>query len=61
MFDNLILIVGLVSGIATLISFLIDKANLGGKYIHAAYVFCVTVLASVLVISVSTSQLENKI
>jgi len=60
LFDNLILIVGLVSGIATLISFLIDKANIGGKYIHALYVFCVTVLASVLVISVSTSQSENE-
>lgn len=60
MFNNLILIVGLVSGIATLISFLIDKANLGGKYIHATYVFCVTVLASVLVISVSASQSENE-
>lgn len=60
MFDNLVLIVGLVSGIATLISFLIDKANLGGKYIHAVYVFCVSILVSVLVISISTSQSENE-
>lgn len=60
MFDNLVVIIGLVSGVATIISLLIDKANLGGKYIHAIYVFAVTILASTLTISVASSKAENE-
>ena len=44
---------------ATIISFLIDKANIGGKYIHAAYVFVVTILASTLAISAASNKVEN--
>ena len=59
MLNNVVIIVGLVSGIATIISFLIDKANLGGKYVHSIYVCVVTILASILAISASSSKIEN--
>jgi hypothetical protein len=55
----MIIIIGLVGGVASIISLLIDKANFGGKYIHAMYVFAVTILASTLVISVALSKTEN--
>ncbi|KPG94606.1 hypothetical protein [Pseudomonas sp. RIT-PI-r] len=46
MYDNVIVTIGLVSGVATIISLLIDKAGYGTKKYHAAYVFFVAVLAS---------------
>lgn len=60
LFDNVVLIIGLISGVATIISFLIDKAKVGGKYIHALYVFVVTILASTLAISIASSKADNE-
>lgn len=58
--DSLILMIGVVSGIATIISFLMEKANVRGKWVHAAYGFFVALLASVMVVSVSSSKHENE-
>ncbi|MBU3823234.1 MAG: hypothetical protein H9917_00195 [Candidatus Oceanisphaera merdipullorum] len=47
--NQLVLIIGLISGAATIISFLLEKANIRGNWIHAAYGFFIAVFASVLV------------
>ncbi|MGI1999127.1 hypothetical protein [Shewanella frigidimarina] len=61
MFDSMVIVIGMVGGFASIVSLLIDKANLGGKYIHAVYVFAVTILASTLVISVASNKSENAV
>lgn len=58
--DSLVLVIGLVSGAATIISFLIERAGIRGKWIHAAYGLFIALFASVLVATHITSSAEHK-
>ena len=57
---QLILVVSLVSGVTTIISFLLEKANIRGAWVHAAYGFFIALFATVLV-SVSFSHSSEKL
>ena len=60
MFDSIVVIIGLVGGIASIVSFLIDKAGYGGKFVHAIYVFFVALLASFFVYESSETKAKNQ-
>ena len=60
MFDSMVVTVGLVSGIATVVSLLIDKAGYGTRKYHAAYVFFVVLLASFFTYDSMESKAKNK-
>ncbi len=47
--NQLVIVIGLISGVATIISFLLEKANIRGNWIHAAYGFFIALFASILV------------
>ena len=60
MFDNLVVVISLVSGIATIISFLINKAGFGNRFVHSAYVLVVTALSAVLALTAQEAKLERE-
>lgn len=59
--EKLVLIISLISGTATIVSFLMEKAGLRGKWIHALYGFFIALVSSVLVASFSSFSAEHDI
>jgi hypothetical protein len=56
---ELVIVIGLISGVATIISFLLEKANIRGNYVHAAYGFFIALFASVLVANFTSHTSEK--
>src|SRR5690554_4419485 len=57
--NQLVLVVGLITGAATIISFLLEKAKTRGNRVHAAYGFFIALFASVLVASFTSHSSEK--
>lgn len=57
--QSLVVIVGLISGAATIISFLMEKANVRGNWVHAAYGFFIALFASILALNFSSHATEK--
>lgn len=58
--DQLVIVISLVSGAATIIGFLLERANVRGKWIHAGYGFFIAVFASVLVANYASFSSEQE-
>ncbi|WP_297807344.1 hypothetical protein [uncultured Methylophaga sp.] len=59
--EQLVLVIGLISGAATIISFLMEKAGVRGNWVHAAYGFFIALFASVLVANFASFSAEQEV
>ena len=59
--SNLVVVIGLIGGAASIMSFLLERAGIRGGWFHAAYGLFIALFASILVVIASSHSVERAV